>query len=322
MNYAPIVLFVYNRLEHTRRTLTALSNNELADQSELFIFADGAKEDADAEQKEKITKTRAILTEQQWCKDVNIILSETNKGLAKSVIDGVTQIIKQYGKVIVLEDDIVTGKYFLRFMNESLEQYKNEDKIWHISGWRYPVKTKLYDTAYIYPTMNCWGWATWSDRWQYFEKDPSHLISIFTPKMREKFNADGAYPGFWEQIESNASGKLNTWAIFWYAAIFLHNGFCVGPTSSLVKNIGIDASGTNVTAIEKRLITKKSIDNLITNFPDKIEINEIEYKKNKKLMVKLNKKNPLRIFAKKILKSIGLFDIMKKAYYKRMQKKI
>ncbi len=322
MNYAPIVLFVYNRPEHTRRTLTALSNNELADQSELFIFADGAKEEANAEQNEKIAKTRAVLTEQQWCKDVNIILSETNKGLARSIIDGVTQIIKQYGKVIVLEDDIVTGKYFLRFMNDALERYKNEDKIWHITGWRYPIKTKNNNSAFIYPLMDCWGWATWSDRWQHYEKNPSHLIECFTDEMKYKFNADNSNKTFWEQVESNFAGTLNTWAIFWYATIFLHNGLCIAPTTSILKNIGIDASGTNGTIIEKRLIIKKSIDYSITIFPKTIEINKKEYKKNKMFLSKLSKKNPLLFFTKQVLKSIELFDIMKKAYYKIMQKKI
>ena len=322
MNYAPIVLFVYNRPEHTRRTLTALSNNELADQSELFIFADGPKQDADKNQLEKIELTRNVAHEKKWCNEVHIIESEYNKGLANSIIDGVTQIVNKYGKIIVLEDDIVTGKYFLRFMNDALERYKDEDKIWHITGWRYPIKTKNNNSTFIYPLMDCWGWATWADRWQHYEKNPSHLINIFTPEMKEKFNADGTYSGFWEQIESNASGELNTWAIFWYATIFLHNGLCIVPTTSIVRNIGIDASGTNITAIEKRLIIKKSIDNLITNFPNKIEINENEYKKNKKFMVKISKRNPLRIIAKQILKSIGLFDIMKKSYYKRMQRKI
>ena len=132
MFYAPIILFIYNRPDHTRQTLEALSANTLAQESDLFIFADGAKENATSVQLEKIRETREVARSKSWCKSVTVIESEKNKGLAASIISGVTEIANKYGKVIVLEDDIVTGKYFLEFMNDALEKYAGEKKVWHI----------------------------------------------------------------------------------------------------------------------------------------------------------------------------------------------
>jgi hypothetical protein len=92
--------------------------------------------------------------------------------------------------------------------------------------------------------MNCWGWATWSDRWKHYERDPENLIRKFTKDEINRFNLGGAY-NFWGQAKANANGSLKTWAIFWYATIFKNRGLCLNPTQSLVQNIGHDGSGTN-----------------------------------------------------------------------------
>ena len=240
MRYSPIILFVYNRPIHTQKTLEALSQNTLAQDSELFIFADGPKQNESLEQLEKINETRKIVHSKKWCKKNTIIESKVNKGLATSIISGVTDIIDKYGTAIVLEDDIVTGRFFLEFMNESLSKYKDNKDVMHITGWRDPVKRAKNDSCFFYPTMDCWSWATWKDRWQYFKKDALYYKSIFTKKMIYDFNIEGSDPGMWCQIEQNIEGKINTWAIFWYASIFLRNGLCLAPTKSLCKNIGFD----------------------------------------------------------------------------------
>ena len=232
MFYAPIILFIYNRPDHTLQTLQALAANTVAKESELFIYADGAKENAAAEQLEKIRQTREVARSKQWCKNVTVVESEKNKGLAASIILGVTEIVNKYGKVIVLEDDIVTGKYFLEFMNEALERYSEEKKVWHITGWRDPVKHAKEGESYFYPTMDCWGWATWADRWQYFKKDALYYKSIFTDEMKFRFDVEGTQE-MWSQIEGNIAGKINTWAIFWYATIFLQNGLCLISSAGL-----------------------------------------------------------------------------------------
>ncbi len=288
MNYSPIILFVYNRPSHTEQTLKALSQNTLAPDSILYIFCDGPKPNSTSEQLEKIKETRKIVKSHQWCKEVNIIESKENKGLAASIIQGVTEIINKHGTAIILEDDIVTGKYFLEFMNESLSKYKDEKEIWHISGWRDPIKHTKNNSSYLYPTMDCWSWATWTDRWQYFKKDPLYYKSIFSPQMIESFNVDNTDKGMFSQIEDNITGKINTWAIFWYATIFVNNGLCLGPTKSLCKNIGFDNSGVHCGTNSAEEIIE-TIDNKIQVFPKKIELDKKEFSKNKKFNIKKNK---------------------------------
>lgn len=302
--YAPIVLFVYNRPYHTRRTLEALSKNELAMQSDLFIFADGAKENASSEQLLQIEETRKVIREKQWCKNVEIIESPKNKGLADSIIEGVTKIINQYGKIIVLEDDLLTGKYFLNYMNDALDKYENEAKVWHITSWRDPIATSNPNGSFFYPVMDCWGWATWADRWQHYKKDCAFFKKKFNGKMRKAFNIDGTDKGMWQQILDNETGKINTWAIFWYATIFLNNGLCLAPCSSLVRNIGFDNSGEHC-GINSFQEISQSVDVRVLQLPDAVEVDKNEYEKMKSFMRKKN--NP---FTLERLKSV-----VKRFYY-------
>lgn len=294
MALTPIILFIYNRPNHTKQTLEALSNNTLASQSDLFIFADGPKNTASKEQLESIKQTRKVAASENWCKSVTLIESETNKGLARSIIEGVTEIINKYGKAIILEDDIITGKYFLEYMNEALEKYQGNKEVWHVTGWRNPIKHTKKNKAYFYPTMDCWSWATWADRWQNYKKDAAYYKSIFTDSMKKAFNIDGADPYMWLQIEENISGKINTWAIFWYATIFLKHGLCIAPTTSLCKNIGLDNSGVHCSENQAQTI-ETSIDYKITNFPKRVHINTLEYKRNKNFLRKIKYKQKIDI---------------------------
>ena len=239
MMLAPIALFVYNRLDHTRQTVEALQKNELANVSELFIYSDAAKNE---NAKAKVDEVREYIKTIDSFKKVTIIERDKNWGLADSIIDGVTKIVNEYGKIIVLEDDLVTSPYFLKFMNEALEFYRDEEKVWHISGWNYPIETDGLDDVFLWRLMNCWGWATWSDKWEYFEKDVNKTINSFSKHDIKRFNLDG-FENFWGQVVANKEGKINTWAIFWYATIFKQNGLCLNPSQTFVENIGHDGSG-------------------------------------------------------------------------------
>lgn len=283
---SPIVLFIYNRPSHTKQTLEALSANTLASESDLIVFCDGPKENATQEQIEKIRQTREVVKSKQWCKTVEIRESDVNKGLAASIIDGVTEIVNKFGKIIVLEDDIVTGKYFLEYMNTALEKYEDEKRVFHICGYRYPIKTKEKSGSYFYPVMDCWGWATWSDRWQFFKKDAPYYKNIFSKKMIKAFNMDGADKDKWSQIERNLSGEINTWAIFWGASIFLQDGLCLSPSTSLVKNIGMDNTGEH--CIDNKDLQINNFENIkILSFPNEIKINKKEYGRNKKFVKRM-----------------------------------
>jgi Predicted glycosyltransferases len=238
---APITLFVYNRPEHTLRTLEALANNILANESILYIYADGPKEDI-----EDVASTRKIIRQKQWCKEVHIIESKVNNGLADSIIRGVSEVINKYGKVIVLEDDIVTSPYFLQYMNDALSLYENEDKVMHISSF-VPKTTgaeKLQET-YFLRFMSCWGWATWKRAWDKLITDISYLHKSL-PKRADfkEYNLEGALNQY-ALVELNYRGELKTWAIKWYSTIFIDNGLCLYPRQSLVENIGFDGSGEN-----------------------------------------------------------------------------
>lgn len=317
--HAPIILFIYNRPDHTLQTLEALAANTLAQESDLFIFADGPKENATLEQLEKIKQTRELARSKTWCKNVTVIESEKNKGLAASIISGVTEIANKYGRVIVLEDDIVTGKYFLEFMNTALEKYADEKKIWHITGWRDPVKRAEAGGSYFYPTMDCWGWATWADRWQYFKKDVSYYQSVFTDEMKFHFNIEGSDPGMWSQIEANADGRINTWAIFWYATIFLCNGLCLAPTKSLVKNVGFDNSGVHCGTNPAQEI-HHDLNFEITGFPSEICVNYYEFNKNIKFLNWMHGKTFAGYVKKSLKKVLNFFLTPLRPLYHKLKR--
>lgn len=283
MNTAPILIFCFNRPIHTAQTIDALSKNYLAESSDVYFFLDGAKSDKD---QKNIDAVYEVINRKYNFRSTTIIRSEKNKGLANSIIDGVTNTIEKYGKVIVLEDDIVTNKFFLTYMNKALNLYKNEQNIWHISGWNYPISYKDLEDSFFHQIMNCWGWATWSDRWQFFEKNPMKIIKNWTQEDIIKFNLNGAY-NFWSQIELNQKGIINTWAIFWYATIFQSNGLCLNPTQSLVNNIGLDGSGEN--CIKNQFI-KNNTSNKITrqiDFPKQIIKNQIAEDRIREYLISL-----------------------------------
>ncbi|MEH8128183.1 hypothetical protein [Aeromonas veronii] len=240
-DFAPVVLFVYARADHTQRTLAALAANPEAIDTDLIIYADAARSEKDAA---KVQAVRDIISHVTGFKSVTLHMREHNVGLAQNIIEGVTQVCQQYGRVIVLEDDIVTSPAFLGFMNAALDRYKTESKVWHISGWNYPVETDGLGDVFLWRLMNCWGWATWADKWQNFNKDPQRLINNWNDNQKYYFDLDGAGV-FWSQVLANNEGKINTWAIFWYATIFENSGLCLNPSKSYVDNIGLDGSGVH-----------------------------------------------------------------------------
>jgi hypothetical protein len=244
MTLAPIVLFVYNRPSHTSKTLDALKLNELADESLLYIYSDGPKQNATEDQLKKIDEVRDIIRSKKWCKEVNIIESKKNKGLADSIINGVTEIVNQYGKVIVLEDDIVTSKGFLKYMNEALILYQNELQVMHISGYIFPVKGKL-PTTFFYRQTSCWGWATWSDRWSFLNTCASELLDDLNNSGKIEYADIDGTNQFLNQLNANIEGKIKTWAVLWHFSVFMSDGLSLHPKNSLVKNIGHDGSGVH-----------------------------------------------------------------------------
>lgn len=247
MDKAPIALFVYNRPGHTKQVLDALAINHGANESLLYVFCDGPKAGVNDEVLNKIEAVRKVCREETRFKKVVIIEQSTNKGLALSIIEGISKVIQEHKKIIVLEDDIVTSPGFLNYMNDALTVYASEEKVMHVNGFSFPISGKLPKT-FFHPMISCWGWATWERAWKHFKKDAKAQVSqLIEGNLWKKFTINGTYKGLQRQLEDNLQGKLNTWAIFWYTTIFLKGGTSLFPHKSLVQNIGFDGSGEHCT---------------------------------------------------------------------------
>ena len=293
---APIALFCYNRPNHLKLTIASLKNNYLASQSTLYIFLDGPTS------KKDIIKNNEVfnyISKISGFAKIKIYRSKKNLGLSKSIIDGINFVLKENDKIIVVEDDIVTSPLFLEFMNESLSKYEKNFKVWHIAGHSHlkpdeKEKQKVFFSYY----MNCWGWATWKNRWKMFEKNPNKLINSFSKKDISKFDLEGSGL-FWSQILKNANRKINTWAIFWYATIYIRKKLCCNPLKSYVRNIGMDGSGMHCTD------SKYLDDNMLYIKPNvKFLSKPIFSKKYFKIYKNYFKSQPQSIF-KKLVDRIG-----------------
>jgi len=239
--YSPVIAFVYSRPEHTKKMLSALSNNSLAEYTDLIIYSDGAKAPKDDAGVQAVREYIDTIT---GFNSVTIVKQDKNIGLAQSIIQGVTETINKYGRVIVLEDDIETSPYFLKYMNDALDMYAEVKDVGSVSGSSYPVKmVNNNESTYLLRIPLCWGWATWADRWHSFKKDINAVKST-DKEIINYINFDGAFD-FFEQATLNADGKLNTWFIFWYITLASNKWLALFPTTVMAKNIGHDGSGEN-----------------------------------------------------------------------------
>jgi hypothetical protein len=237
----PIALFTYNRRWHAEQTVQALQRNALSGESDLIVFSDGPKSD---EEGTKVLSLRRYLKTIQGFRSVSIVEREDNLGLARSIIAGVSEIVNSRGRVIVLEDDLVSSPYFLKFMNEALEYYRDEERVISIHGYVYPINSPLPETFFL-KGADCWGWATWKRGWDLFEPDGKKLLEgIRERKLRREFDFNGAYP-YTRMLEDQIREKNDSWAIRWYASAFLQGKLTLYPGKSLIKNIGTDKSGTH-----------------------------------------------------------------------------
>ena len=270
-NLAPIALFVYNRPQHTSRTIKFLQQNELAAESRLYIFSDGVRTQQD---EDKVAEVREIINNVDGFKSVKVIERKENAGLANSIIAGVTKLINDYGKVIVFEDDLVTSPHTLTYFNDGLDRYQNEEKVMHIGAYMYPLKAENLPQSFFYRAATSWGWATWGRAWKHFEPNIDTLLNQFDSKKKSVFAIDNTM-NFWKQMQEFKNGKNNSWAIRWYASIFLKGGLTLNPSQSLVNNIGHDGTGVHsgINDIYNVIINPKPI----TEFPKVIEENTAVY---------------------------------------------
>ena len=288
---APIVLFCYKRLDTLTQTIEALKQNYLASESELFIFSDGPKKDAD---KTTIAEIRNYLKKITGFKKITIAEAEKNKGLAVSIISGVTDIINKYGKIIVLEDDLVTSKNFLVYINQGLDYYENNQKIFSVTGSSIPIKGLKENTIYFTQRANSCGWGTWKDRWNIIDwevKDYSILMK--NRSIQKAFNRMGS--DMTGLLIKQKKGKINSWAIRWCYHQFKHDLFSVHPVTSKIVNIGFASPDATHT---------------------KEQLNRFETKLDTNVDTETDFNIPVRLEKKIIRQFVRPFTITSRAWYK------
>ncbi len=240
MALAPIALFLYRRPEHTRRTLESLRACAELARSPLVVFCDAAKT---SEAEDAVRETRAVA--RRLVPNATFVERDRNYGLARSIIEGVSELTARYGKVIVVEDDLEVAPSFLRFMNEGLDRYANDDQVMQVSGYQFPLDPPLTARSLFLSFPTSWGWATWQRAWQHFDPQATGYQRLKADAaLRRRFDLDGSYPYF-DMLERQQRGEIDSWAIRWHLSVMLSDGLVLYPARSLVVNTGFDGSGTH-----------------------------------------------------------------------------
>ena len=308
MEFAPIVLFVYNRPWHTQQTVEALQRNELASESILFVYSDAPKNENEVE---NVKKVREYIKSMDRFKKVTIIERKVNLGLADSVIDGVTKIVNEYGRVIVLEDDLVTSPYFLRFMNEGLNFYYDNNVIMSISGYNLPKNCMKFphnftDDIYLNYRNSSWGWATWSNRWSLVDWDiKDYQKFVADQEQQKKFNRGG--DDLTDLLKLQMTGIIDSWSIRFSYAHFKQRMYSICPRHSYVNNIGCDGTGQHCGVTK---MYENNLSEAVRNctFKENIQLNATIIKEFKKAYRKKN-------FAEQGINRVSMY-FLKREFFK------
>lgn len=296
---SPIVLFVYNRLGHTQLTLEALQNNILAKDSDLYIYSDAAR---DSNSKIEVNKVRDFLVDINGFKSVTVVRRNTNYGLAKSIISGVTNLINKHGRVIVLEDDLITSPYFLNYMNEALDTYEHRADIFSVTGFSFPLSTmktlsSSIDEVYLNVRPMSWSWATWSNRWSDVDWKVSDFKRFSSDRTAIKeFNKGGT--DLSNMLDRQMKGKLDSWYIRWSYYAYKIRGYTVYPRISFVNNIGHDDTGVHCVSNINQVFTHNELnESRKINMQKNIRLNQLivgEFNDKFNLSVKSKVKQSIR----------------------------
>jgi hypothetical protein len=253
IDFAPVCLFVYNRLSETIKTLEELKNNVGATDTDLFIFSDAAKNENSLRE---VNEVRQYINNISGFRNITIVEREENFGLAKSIITGVSFVFKKYEKVIVLEDDLITSRNFLTYMNQALSFYESSSKVWSISGFSFPITyphNYEFDNAFGVRASS-WGWATWKDRWDLVDWDVSDYAEFKSDKLaKTSFNAGGS--DLCKMLDDQMTGRINSWAIRFCYSQFRHQCYDVFPCVSKIQNIGFSGNASHTKGMGHRFHT-------------------------------------------------------------------
>jgi len=248
VNQAPIALFVYKRPQHTRRAIGALLRNPEAKDSDLYVFSDGPRTEKDIP---TIQSIRRELRDIKGFRSVEIVEREKNLGLHSSLTDGISRLTDARGRAIVVEDDLVVAPGFLRFMAQGLDRYADDQRVFSVSGYMYPIEGDGLGETLFLPMTSCWGWATWKRAWVQLDRSLSGLDAVERDAaLARRLNLDGAY-NYLAMARRQKRGEIDSWGICWHLSAFLKDGLTLYPRESLVENAGVDGSGTHYTAAHK-----------------------------------------------------------------------
>lgn len=279
MTYAPIALFTYCRADKTQRAVESLLHNEEAKDTDLFIFSDGPKTYPDDEKKTEekhkgVEENRRYIHTITGFKSVSIVERDKNWGLANSLIAGITDVISRYGRIIVVEEDLVLSPYFLKFMNDALEKYKDDDRVAAVSGYVYPTKETLPNNFFL-RYFNCWGWATWDRAWALLDTDTKRLLRKMRFKKKDFDLGGGA--GAYGNLLCQKYGLADSWWVRLYASFFLAGKLTLYPGRSLAENEGVDGTGTHTNGTPGEIVRVPWAHNPILLENVKVEENKSIY---------------------------------------------
>jgi hypothetical protein len=240
MTYAPIVVFAFNRPVHFKTVMTALANNPEASNSEVYIFCDGPRSDEDAR---AVAAVRAVACAAEGFSKVQIVERAINFGLARSIIEGVEEVCALHGRAIVLEDDVVPSPYFISYANDALDKYADSPRVLSIGCYSFDVGIDLPETFFL-NVPDCWGWAVWQRSWREFQPDGSVLLEKLRARgLTHKFDFESSYP-YTQMLEDQIAGRVQSWAIRWYAHSLLTDRLVLYPRRAVTRNIGFDGTGS------------------------------------------------------------------------------
>lgn len=278
---APIALFVYRRPRETQQTLERLSQNYGIENSELFVYCDAPRSESDVT---AVKATRDIVKSRVWCPRTTLIERETNLGLAKSVILGVSELCERYGRVIVFEDDLLSARGTLQYFNTALNEFQGDDQVMQISGHAYNVKgIKADGSSFFLPFSASWGWATWARAWKHFDPNATGWERLLDDNaLRHKFDADGNY-FYTQMLVDQMRGKSDSWLLRWRWSVFLKDGLTLFPTNSLVRNIGFGPTATHTRRWLRWAASDNwNANNQISHFPKNAQVDQEKWEAYKR----------------------------------------
>ncbi len=307
---APIAIFTYNRPDHTLITLECFSKIKLANESVLYVFCDGPKDDARDSVRQKINDVKEVVKSKKWAKEVIVIESEFNKGLAQNVTKGISSVLKKHDKVIALEDDLLIGDNFLVYMNEALNKYEKNARVKQVSGFLFPFEIKPQNSSIFLPLTNTIGWGTWKRAWEEISLDATGWEKLSTDKkLRRAFNLNNSYD-YSKMLESQMNNNnFGSWAIKYWWSVFKTDGVVLYPDYPMIQHNDFDNSGQHGSIDDHYVKEGWDVTYEITHFPDLIEVN---YKALAALQKHLRKYSPYTL--KNIFLQLKLRLLKKKSW--------